>query len=257
MVILILKLVLFFVLTSIPFLYHFLIKPRRESIKRYRNAFTAVQPQMSKLKKAIWRVGTYLINFYDKMKRREKPRKFFTLLLLLSLLLFQGVDNFASSEVAATYKTMVKENRLNELSISGKKTVAPFMQRKFSNYLYPFLTRPIVYLVSFALTLIFFSYRMANWILTIIHNSKKTLLVLSAIMSSFLSSMKDDTCFFQRYFSLLQWQLYSILISMIAYLRKVGNLSLFIIGKTGWLHERFSPRFLYKNVGEIVQDFYI
>ena len=142
MVILILKLVLFFVLTSIPFLYHFLIKPRRESIKRYRNAFTAVQPQMSKLKKAIWRVGTYLINFYDKMKRREKPRKFFTLLLLLSLLLFQGVDNFASSEVAATYKTMVKENRLNELSISGKKTVAPFMQRKFSNYLYPFLTRP-------------------------------------------------------------------------------------------------------------------
>ena len=133
MVILILKLVLFFVLTSIPFLYHFLIKPRRESIKRYRNAFTVVQPQMSKLKKAIWRLGTYLINFYDKMKRRETPRKFFTLLLLLSLLLFQGVDNFASSEVAATYKTMAKEKRLDQLSISVKKTAAPFMQRKMNN----------------------------------------------------------------------------------------------------------------------------
>ena len=185
MVILILKLVLFFVLTSIPFLYHFLIKPRRESIKRYRNAFAAVQPQMSKLKKAIWRLGTYLINFYDKMKRREKPRKFFTLLLLLSLLFFQGADNFASSEVAATYKTMAKENRLDELSISGKKTAAPFMQRKFSNCLYPFLTRPVVYLVCFPLTLIFFSYRMADWILTIIHNSKKTLLVLSTIIIFF------------------------------------------------------------------------
>lgn len=185
MVILILKLVLFFVLTSIPFLYHFLIKPRRESIKRYRNAFTAVQPQMSKLKKAIWRLGTYLINFYDKMKRREKPRKFFTLLLLLSLLFFQGADNFASSEVAATYKTMAKENRLDELSISGKKAAAPFMQRKFSNCLYPFLTRPVVYLVCFPLTLIFFSYRMADWILTIIHNSKKTLLVLSTIIIFF------------------------------------------------------------------------
>ena len=185
MVILILKLVLFFVLTSIPFLYHFLIKPRRESIKRYRNAFTAVQPQMSKLKKAIWRLGTYLINFYDKMKRREKPRKFFTLLLLLSLLFFQGADNFASSEVAATYKTMAKENRLDELSISGKKTAAPFMQRKFSNCLYPFLTRPVVYLVCFPLALIFFSYRMADWILTIIHNSKKTLLVLSTIIIFF------------------------------------------------------------------------
>lgn len=185
MVILILKLVLFFVLTSIPFLYHFLIKPRRESIKRYRNAFTAVQPQMSKLKKAIWRLGTYLINFYDKMKRREKPRKFFTLLLLLSLLFFQGADNFASSEVAATYKTMAKENRLDELSISGKKAAAPFMQRKFSNCLYPFLTRPVVYFVCFPLTLIFFSYRMADWILTIIHNSKKTLLVLSTIIIFF------------------------------------------------------------------------
>ena len=140
---------------------------------------------MSKLKKAIWRLGTYLINFYDKMKRREKPRKFFTLLLLLSLLFFQGADNFASSEVAATYKTMAKENRLDELSISGKKTAAPFMQRKFSNCLFPFLTRPVVYLVCFPLTLIFFSYRMADWILTIIHNSKKTLLVLSTIIIFF------------------------------------------------------------------------
>jgi len=185
MVILILKLILFVVLTIIPFLYHFLIKPRRESIKRYRNAFTAVHPQMSKLKKAIWRLGAYLINFYDKMKRRETPRKFFTLLLLLSLLLFQGVDNFASSEVAATYKTMAKEKRLDQLSISGKKTAAPFMQRKMSNYLYPFLTRPLVYLITFGMTLLFFSYKLANRILTKIHNSKRILIGVSCVIILF------------------------------------------------------------------------
>lgn len=100
---LILKLILFVVLTSIPFLYHFLIKPRRESVKKYRNVFTAAQPHMSKLKKSVWRIGTHLINFYDKMKHREKPRKFFTLLLLLFLLGIQGVDNFASGEVAALF----------------------------------------------------------------------------------------------------------------------------------------------------------
>lgn len=185
MVILILKLILFVVLTIIPFLYHFLIKPRRESIKRYRNAFTAVHPQMSKLKKAIWRLGAYLINFYDKMKRRETPRKFFTLLLLLSLLLFQGVDNFASSEVAATYKTMAKEKRLDQLSISGKKTAAPFMQRKMNNYLYPFLTRPLVYLITFGMTLLFFSYKLANRILTKIHNSKRILIGVSCVIILF------------------------------------------------------------------------
>ena len=161
MVILILKLILFAVLTSIPFLYHFLIKPRRESIKKYRNAFTAVQPQMSKLKKAI------------------------TLLLLLSLLLFQGVDNFASSEVAATYKTMAKEKRLDQLSISGKKTAAPFMQRKMNNYLYPFLTRPLVYLITFGMTLLFFSYKLANRILTKIHNSKRILIGVSCVIILF------------------------------------------------------------------------
>ena len=116
------------------------------------------------------------------MKYREKPRKFFTLLLLFSLICIQGVDNFASGEVATTYKTMAKEKRLDQLSMTGKKTAAPFMQRKMSNYLYPFLTRPIVYLVSFALTLLFFSYRIADWILTLIHNGKNTLFIVSGII---------------------------------------------------------------------------
>lgn len=185
MVMLILKLILFVVLTSIPFLYHFLIKPRRESVKKYRNVFTAAQPHMSKLKKSVWRIGTHLINFYDKMKHQEKPRKFFTLLLLLFLLCIQGVDNFASGEVAATYKTMAKEKRLDQLSISGKKTAAPFMQRKMSNYLYPFLTRPLVYLITFGMTLLFFSYKLANRILTKIHNSKRILIGVSCVIILF------------------------------------------------------------------------
>ena len=182
---LILKLILFVVLTSIPFLYHFLIKPRRESVKKYRNVFTAAQPHMSKLKKSVWRLGTHLINFYDKMKHREKARKFFTLLLLLFLLGIQGVDNFASGEVAATYKTMAKEKRLDQLSISGKKTAAPFMQRKMNNYLYPFLTRPLVYLITFGMTLLFFSYKLANRILTKIHNSKRILIGVSCVIILF------------------------------------------------------------------------
>ena len=182
---LILKLILFVVLTSIPFLYHFLIKPRRESVKKYRNVFTAAQPHMSKLKKSVWRIGTHLINFHDKMKHREKPRKFFTLLLLLFLLGIQGVDNFASGEVAATYKTMAKEKRLDQLSISGKKTAAPFMQRKMINSLYPFLTRPLVYLITFGMTLLFFSYKLANRILTKIHNSKRILIGVSCVIILF------------------------------------------------------------------------
>lgn len=185
MIILTLKLVLFAILTSIPFIYHFMIKPRRESMKKYRNVFTAVGPQLSKLKKLIWRIITHIINFYDKMKYREKPRKLFTLLLLFSLICIQGVDNFASGEVATTYKTMAKEKRLDQLSMTGKKTAAPFMKRKMSNYLYPFLTRPIVYLVSFALTLLFFSYRIADWILTLIHNGKNTLFIVSGIIIFF------------------------------------------------------------------------
>lgn len=172
MIILTLKLVLFFILTSIPFIYHVMIKPRKESVKRYRNAFTAVQPQMSKLGKFVWRMTTHVINFYDKMKRREKPRKFFTLILLLFLIIIQGIDNFASGEVATVYKTMAKEKKLDQLSVTGKRTAEPFMERKMSNYLYPFLTRPIVYLVTFAFTLLFFSYRMANRILTSIHNHR-------------------------------------------------------------------------------------
>ena len=91
---------------------------------------------------------------------------------------------------------------------------------------YPFLTRPIVYLVSFALTLIFFSYRMANWILTIIHNSKKTLLVLSAIMIFFSIFDEGRYMLFSEVLLIITMAALFYPNSMIAYLRKVGNLSL-------------------------------
>lgn len=96
------------VLTSIPFLYHFLIKPRRESVKKYRNVFTAAQPHMSKLKKSVWRIGTHLINFYDKMKHREKPRKFFTLLLLLLHALAEALGETRCNTVISIVVVVVR-----------------------------------------------------------------------------------------------------------------------------------------------------
>ena len=80
---------------------------------------------------------------------------------------------------------MAKEKRLDQLSISGKKTAAPFMQRKMNNYLYPFLTRPLVYLITFGMTLLFFSYKLANRILTKIHNSKRILIGVSCVIILF------------------------------------------------------------------------
>lgn len=185
MVILTLKLILFVVLTTIPFLYHFLVKPRRESQKRYRNIFTAMQPQMTRIGKLAYWFGTRIINFYDKMERTKKARKFFTLLLVLFLIGVQAIDNFASGEVASTYKTMARENRLEQLSVTGKRTAAPFMQRSLSNCLYPFLTRPIVYLITFGITLLFFSYKLANWMLSKIHNANRVLIILSCLIILF------------------------------------------------------------------------
>lgn len=185
MVMLTLKLILFVVLTSIPFMYHFLIKPRRDSVKKYRNIFTAMQPQMTRIRKLVYWLETRIINFYDKMKRAKKARKFFTLILLLFLIGVQAIDNFASGEVVSTYKTMSRENRLDQLSVTGKRTAAPFMQRSLNNCLYPFLTRPIVYLITFGMTLLLFSYKLANKVLTIIHNSRKVLIVLSCLIIMF------------------------------------------------------------------------
>lgn len=72
MIILTLKLVLFFILTSVPFIFHFMIKPRKESVKRFRNAFTMVQPQMSKLGKLVWRMTTHVINFYCIIRKTKR-----------------------------------------------------------------------------------------------------------------------------------------------------------------------------------------
>lgn len=179
MVMLILKLVLFVVLTSIPFLYHYLVKPRRESIKKDRNIFTVFQSQITWGKRFLWSLGTRVICFYDKMKHRQRPRKFFTLLLVISLVGIQLVDNFASSEVATTYKQMAKEKRLDRLSVSNKKTAAPFMQRRLNNYLYPYLTHPVIYWLTLGMTLLLFLYKIADRVLTKIHNSKNTLIGLS------------------------------------------------------------------------------
>lgn len=185
MILLILKLLLFAALTSVPFAYQFLVKKKRKEDEKYRNLLTAAQPHIPKVKKMISRFFSLLINFYDKMKRRQKPRKFFTLLLLLFLLAVQVLDNLSSSKVVDKYRVMAKEKRLGELSIDGKKTTAPFMQRKMANYLYPFLTKPVVYLFTFVVTVLLFSYKIANRLLTKIHNSKRFLLGVSCVVILF------------------------------------------------------------------------
>lgn len=182
---LIFKLILFVVLTSIPFIGHYFIQARKKKEEKQRNNGTNAQPYILIFSGIIGRIEAYLINFHDKMKHRKNPRKFFTLLLFLFLIGVQAIDNLASGEVAATYKAMAKEKRLDELSINGKKTETSFMQRRMNNYLYPFLTQPIVYYLSFGLTLMLLSYKMANYVLTEIHNNKRKIVGISIFIIFF------------------------------------------------------------------------
>lgn len=168
MLVLIIKIILAFLLTAIPFLFHYWIKPKSEIHPKWKSLFSFLEYS----RPAILRKKRKLKVCYYKIIRRLKfsvnARKLFTYILIFVLLAIQVVDYHSSlyaHEKLDTYGTMVSNSPLVENAQGNLDIPAVIWNAN---------TTPFGVLATcLTITLLLFSFRLANLILTNIHNGKR------------------------------------------------------------------------------------
>lgn len=91
MIFLVLKFILAAILTAIPFVHRYVVKPRSSENRAMRNIFSAINYYL--IKKIVNRKSIRLfLHFKEGMIKMKSFRKFFTLVLLLVLLSIQFID---------------------------------------------------------------------------------------------------------------------------------------------------------------------
>lgn len=88
MVMIVLKWLLAMLLTSVPFVFHYCIKPKAASSDKWRNLYSFLSARMPWLKRKALAVKAWISYVYHKMYRSDNGRKFFTLVLVICMLVF-------------------------------------------------------------------------------------------------------------------------------------------------------------------------
>ena len=114
---------------------------------------------------SFWRCKR-LRRFYEGMKRSDNFRKFFTLMMLMGMILIQFVDFHASTEIAR----MIHDSSVT--STEAAKMIAIYA---------PLMTRPYATLLAAAISLSFFSFKWADKVLTFLHDYPKLFLVVAVV----------------------------------------------------------------------------
>ena len=102
----VLKWLLAMLLTSVPFVFHYCIKPKAASSDKWRNFYSFLSARMPWLKRKALAVKAWISYVYHKMYRSDNGRKFFTLVLVICMLVFQVVDFYAAKE-ACSFPTLI------------------------------------------------------------------------------------------------------------------------------------------------------
>ena len=92
MFVLILKFILAFVLTAIPFVFHYWIKPKSKISPKWKNSISFLETNHPYFLRRKRMAVAWLLRVYRKMKFSRNARKFFTYILIVILLAFQVVD---------------------------------------------------------------------------------------------------------------------------------------------------------------------
>ena len=114
MFILVLKLILALVLTMIPFVFHYWIKPKSKESPKWKNSISILEENLPSIRRKKRIIFLWFMRFYKKMKFSRNARKFFTYILIVSMLIVQFVD-FQASKYA-------KEHLNEATSISVENT---------------------------------------------------------------------------------------------------------------------------------------
>ena len=132
MVYLYIKIILAILLSAIPFLFAIFIKPKAKD-EKWRNVFTLSDINSEKVASGAVKLRNFFKKVYEAMKYSDNARKFFIMLLIITMIVFQWID----SEATQTAVRAIIGNRENVYQ--GKESMVMFL---------PFITSPIVTILS-------------------------------------------------------------------------------------------------------------
>ena len=138
--------------------------------------------------------------FYEGMKKSENFRKFFTLIVLMGMLALQFIDFQATTTIAK----MIQESAKSPIETA--QTIGVYA---------PLMTRPYATLIAAAVSLSFFSFKVADRVLTVLHQQPKVFLLVGLVAMTIMFTSV-------RYLILAQ-MLFVILFAAQVYPNHIGN----------------------------------
>lgn len=152
------KLILLCLLSALPFVLAQCFRSATKSSAGRRTVFSFITAQAPRLKAVKDALVNFLLRVYEGMKRSDNFRKFFTLLTLLLMTCILFVDYSASQEIA-------------RLSLERQEAIENDML--FAQVYGPLMSRPHATFIATFLGLSFFFYKVADRLLTVLHNEGK------------------------------------------------------------------------------------
>lgn len=157
-----LKIFLSLILVILPYAYAYHVRAKKKRGEQQSSLFTFLGKHLPKIHRACLAVKDFIMRLYDGMKRSDSFRRFFTIITLLVLLVYQYVDFHIASGIAHE----VYEALLN----SAEKNVEKIVELKVW---LPYFTKPHATILAGCVTMLFFLYSPADIILTRLHNSNR------------------------------------------------------------------------------------
>lgn len=150
------KFLLAMLITAVPVFFRFYIKPKSKSEKDWKNIFTWLETKSEFFAKIKKKSRAIAKSFFEGMKYNKKIRKFYILLMVITMLLVEIAD-LKMSQTIATFV----------LKYTGGSQIKAFD----IDYLYPLLTNTFSTVTAFLMSIVLLSYRFANFILTKLHDN--------------------------------------------------------------------------------------
>lgn len=171
MFILVLKLILALVLTMIPFVFHYWIKPKSNESPKWKNSISILEENLPSIRRKKRIIFLWFMRFYKKMKFSRNARKFFTYILIVSMLIVQFVD-FQASKYAKEH--LNEATSISVENTQSRNSTCLAIKHKASTKLLRSHTTPFwAFNLCLIITLATFSFRLSDMVLTQIHNVRR------------------------------------------------------------------------------------
>ena len=167
MFILVLKLILALVLTMIPFVFHYWIKPKSKESPKWKNSISILEENLPSIRRNKRIIFLWFMRFYKKMKFSRNARKFFTYILIVSMLIVQFVD-FQASKYAKEH--LNEATSISVENTQSRNSTCLAIKHKASTKLRSHTTPFWAFNLCLIITLATFSFRLSDMVLTKIHN---------------------------------------------------------------------------------------